>query len=281
MEITNLVTTPFGIGEKLIFELLKRGESVYTIFSSPKDVPMSFLGKINLKYGFIKFDQEMHIGKALPKNVKNIFHLYEVYTGPFAKMFRCNTGATLSLLDWARNSGVKKFVYLSSGEVYGHGQNLDERSTFNAHSFYATTKFEAEILFRYYYKSFGINTMRLFFPFGKNVNQGYVFNLHQSIKSGDTIDAHYSIISPTYIDDAVEPLIKLREKEGNSVFNICGAPVEVKILIDHIQEMCGKTPRSVSIGTTELSGNNAKATKTLGYTETSLQEALKESFQSN
>ena len=94
-----MVTSPFGIGEKLIFELLKRKESVYTIFSSPKDVPMSFLGKINLKYGFIKFEQEVHIRKALPKKVKNVFHLYDIYAGSFANMFRCNTGATLSLLE--------------------------------------------------------------------------------------------------------------------------------------------------------------------------------------
>ena len=67
METANLVTNPFGIGEKLILELLNRGESVYTIFSSPKDVPMSFLGKINLKYGFIKFDRDVNLEKVLPR----------------------------------------------------------------------------------------------------------------------------------------------------------------------------------------------------------------------
>ncbi|GAI19723.1 unnamed protein product, partial [marine sediment metagenome] len=126
MEIANLVTSPFGIGEKLILELLNRGESVYTIFPSPKDVPMFFLGKINLKYGFLRFDREVNLEKVLPQRVKNIYHLHEVYSGAFTKIFKSNPGATLQLLDWARRNSVSRFIYLSSGEVYGHGKNLDE-----------------------------------------------------------------------------------------------------------------------------------------------------------
>ena len=281
MEIANLVTSPFGIGEKLILELLNKGESVYTIFPSPKDVPMSFLGKINLKYGFIKFDREVNLEKALPKKIKNVFHLHEVYSGAFTKIFKSNPGATLLLLDWARRNSVSKFIYLSSGEVYGHGKNLDEKCAYNPRSFYATTKFEAEILFRYYYKSLEINTVRIFFPFGKNLNQGYISNLHQSIKSGDNIETEYSVISPTFINDTIEPLIKIREIKGNQIFNICGSPVKVEVLIDEVKKICGNLPKRVSVGKTELSGDSSKAREILGYRETPFQEALKKSFQNN
>ncbi|MCK4250125.1 NAD(P)-dependent oxidoreductase [candidate division WOR-3 bacterium] len=281
MEIANLVTSPFGIGEKLILELLNRGESVYTIFPSPKDVPMSFLGKINLKYGFIKFDRDVNLEKVLPKKVKNVFHLHEIYTGTFTKIFKSNPGATLLLLDWARRNSVSRFIYLSSGEVYGHGKNLDEKCAYNPRSFYATTKFEAEILFRYYYKSLEINTVRIFFPFGKNLNQGYISNLHQSIKSGDNIETEYSVISPTFINDTIEPLIKIREIKGNQIFNICGSPVKVEVLIDEVKKICGNLPKRVSVGKTELSGDSSKAREILGYRETPFQEALKKSFQNN
>ncbi len=278
METANLVTNPFGIGEKLILELLNRGESVYTIFSSPKDVPMSFLGKINLKYGFIKFDRDVNLEKVLPKKVRNVFHLHEVYSGAFTKIFKSNPGATLLLLDWSRRNSVSKFIYLSSGEVYGHGKNQDEKSAYNPRSFYATTKFETEILFRYYYKSLGINTVRIFFPFGKSLSQGYISNLHQSIKSGDNIETEYSVISPTFINDTIEPLIKLREIKGNQIFNICGSPVKVEVLIDEVKKICRKSPKKVSVGKTELTGDSSKAKEILGYRETFLNEALKSSF---
>ena len=43
MEFDNLITSSFGLGEKIILELLRRGESVFAVFPTAKDVPMSFL----------------------------------------------------------------------------------------------------------------------------------------------------------------------------------------------------------------------------------------------
>ena len=278
MDTANLITSPFGIGEQLIFELLKKGESVYTIFPSPKNVPMSFLGKINLKYGFIQFDRDMNFERALPKKVENVFHLYEVYEAPFVKMFRANTSASLQLLDWARSVGVKRFIYLSSGEVYGHGQNLSEDCAYNPRSFYATTKFDTEILFKYYNKSFEIKTVRVFFPFGKNVNRSYITHLFQLIRSGDNIDTEYRIISPTFIDDIVMPLVKIREIHGSEIFNLCGGSIEVKDLIVEIEKLCNRSLKKTNVGRIELTGDSAKARKLLGYTESPFDRALADSF---
>lgn len=274
----NLITSPAGIGEKLILELLKRGESVYTIFSSPKNVPMSFLGKINLKYGFAQFDRDMTLEKALPKKVKNVFHIHEIYEGAFKKMFRSNTSASLLLLDWARTVGVSKFIYLSNGEVYGHGHHIDEKGAYNPHSFYATTKFETEILFRYYHKTIDINTVRIFFPFGEDLNQGYIAHLIQSIKAGDSVDTEYRTISPTFGDDVVIPLINIREMHANEIFNLCGSSVDVGTFIESIKRFSEASPKKINIGKIELTGDNAKAKKLLGYTETPLDTALANSF---
>ena len=278
MEFTNLITSPFGFGEKLILELLSRGESVYTVFPSAKDVPMSFLGKANLKYGFIKFDQELRIERSLPKKIKNVFHIHEIYTGSFLGLFKSNTLATLLLLDWARNVGASKFIYLSSGEIYGQGQNIREKDAYNPRSFYATTKFEAETLLKYYYKFFEIYTIRIFFPFGKNSNQGYVSNLEQLIKSESIVETEYGVIGTTFIYDVIEPLIKVREIKGNQIFNICGSPMKVNFLVDEIKKVCNKSPKKASVGKIELFGDNSKAKEMLGYNETLIQEALKNSF---
>lgn len=274
----NLITCPFGLGERLIFELLKRGESVYTIFSSPKEVPMSFIGKPNLKYGFVKFDEDMHFDRNLPKRVKNVFHIFEVYSGSFLKLFKSNTLATILLLDWAKRVGTSTFVYLSTGEVYGKGKAVDENTFLNPHSFYATTKFEAEKIFKFYEKLNTLHVARLFFPFGKNMNQGYITDLAKSIASGDMIDTAYGVITPTFINDVIEPLIMLRDLKGNLVINVCGGAVEVKILTEEIQKISGKSAKKVSTGKIELSGNNTKAKEMLGYKETPIEEALRSAF---
>lgn len=279
METTNLVTSPFGIGEKLILELLKKGESVHTVFPSPKDVPMSLLGKAHLKYGFVKFDQETNIEKGLPRKAINVFHIYDIYTGPFIRIFTANTTATLLLLDWAKKAEIAKFIYLSTGEVYGQGNNLNETTAYNPRSFYATTKFQAEVLSRYYSKLFDIKTIRPFFPFGKVINQGYIHNLIESIKSGGNIETEYALITPAFIDDIIEPLIRVRElKEsglGGPPYNICGSPMRIEDFIKVVEKNINKSAKNIRIGKTELAGNNSKAKDVLGYKETPIEEALK------
>ena len=148
MEIKNLVTCPFGLGEKLILELMKRGETVHTVYASPKDVPMALLGKPQLKWGFYRFDsdKDLNIEKGLPRKVENVFHIYDIYTGSIPKIMLANTMTTVLLIDWARKVGASKFIFLSTGEVYGQGKNLPETTPYNHRSFYANTKFQSEIL---------------------------------------------------------------------------------------------------------------------------------------
>jgi nucleoside-diphosphate-sugar epimerase len=278
MEFDNLITDPFGFGERLILELLKRGESVFAIFPSPKDVPMSFLGKRNIKYGFAKFGQDPAFHKNLPKRIKHVFHNYELYVGSLTRMFKSNVLTTLLLLDWAKNIGVESFTYLSSGEVYGKGNSLDEKSSYNAHGFYATTKYQAEMLLKFYGRSFRIQTVRLFFPFGKGIEQGFAWNLVQSVISGQAIETEYGLFSPTFGDDIVEPLIKIRDEKGSTICNICGSPVKVEQFVEEVKSVVQKSPKQVIPGKTTLTGKNTCAREQLGYRETALQEAISHSF---
>jgi nucleoside-diphosphate-sugar epimerase len=278
MDKVILVTSPFGLGEKLILELLKSGESVYTVFPSPKEVPMSFLGKINLKYGFIRFDLDSAFEKSLPKRVKCVYHNYEMYYGPFTAVFRANTCATLQLFDWSKKAGVEKFIYISSGEVYGEGSQLKEKSPYNPKSFYATSKFESEMLFRYYAKSFSIDTLRVFFPFGRSHRQAYLCNLYQAVTSGEAIDTEYGVISPTYVDDMVLPLLALREKKENQLINFAGDPIKVSELIEKMISVSGKNPKKIRTGNIELTGDSSKATQALNYSITPLYKAVEDLF---
>lgn len=278
MEFTNLITNPFGFGERLILELLKKGESIFAIFPSPKDVPMSFLGKKNIKYGFVKFGQDPVFQKSLPKRIKHVFHIYDLYSGNFVRMFKSNTLATLLLLDWAKNIGVDSFTYLSSGEVYGKGTSVDETNPCNPHGFYATTKYQAEMLLKFYGRFFRMQTVRLFFPFGKGMEQGFIWSLVQSIMSGQAIDTEYSLFSPTFADDIIEPLMKMRELKGSTICNICGSPVRVEELVEEVKKVVQKSPTKVQSKGVELSGSNSKARKLLCYSETPLHESIQYSF---
>jgi len=276
MEIVNLITNPFGIGEKLIQALLKKGEPVYTIYPSPKDVPMSMLGKINFKYGFIRFDQECTIEKVMPRKAVNVYHLYDLYYGPFIKVFTANTSTTLSLLEWSKKAGVKQFIMLSSGEVYGQGHGIRENIGFNPRNFYATTKFQAEIL-SHFYRQFEIKTIRAFFPFGPGVD-GYINRLAESIRTGSPQETEYGAISPTFADDLVEPLIQIRETKIDGPVNICGSPQILNDLIKSIAQVMKKNEIRIKTGNVELTGDSQKARSTLNYQETNIDTALSAAF---
>ncbi len=273
MEIVNLVTNPFGIGEKLIQALLKKGEPVYTIYPSPKEVPMSMLGKINFKYGFIRFDQECNIEKAMPRKAVNVFHLFDLYQGPMPRVFLANTSTTLALLEWSKKTNVQQFIFLSSGEVYGQGRGIKENAGFNPRNFYATTKFQAEILSRFY-RQFEIKVVRAFFPFGPGVD-GYINRLIESIRAGAAQETDYGIISPTFADDLVEPLLKIRETKLDGPVNICGSPLVVNDLIKAIGQIMTKNETRIKTGKVELTGDNQKARSDFAYQETPINVSLK------
>jgi tRNA A37 threonylcarbamoyladenosine synthetase subunit TsaC/SUA5/YrdC len=118
----------------------------------------------------------------------------------------------------------------------------------------------------------------LFFPFGKGIEQGFVWNLVQAVMSGQTIETEYGLFSPTFGDDIIEPLMKIREQEGSTICNICGSPVKVEEFVEEVREVVQKSPKKVAPGKTTLIGKNTCAKEQLGYRETALREAISNSF---
>lgn len=278
IEFDNLITSAFGLGEGLILELLRRGETVFAVYPTAKDVPMSFLGKRNIKYGFIKLEHDPILDKTLPRRVKHVFHNFEVYHGRLAKLFKANTLATLLVLDWAKDAGVQTFTYLSSGEVYGRGENIDENAALDPQGPYALTKYQAEMLLEFYCKAFRINIVRLFFPFGKGVGQGFIADLARAIKNGERVESPYRQISPAFVEDTIAPLIAVRDQKEARIHNLCGSPINVAALAEQIGQTVGKTPTKLQVGNKALCGDHRQTGERLAYVETSLPDAINIAF---
>jgi nucleoside-diphosphate-sugar epimerase len=168
-------------------------------------------------------------------------------------------------------------MFLSSGEVYGDGSGIHENADFKPRSFYATTKSQAEALLRYFVNCFDIKIVRVFFPFGRDFPEGHIFEVYDAIKRGGSIDTPYHMISPSYVDDIADPLLRLAGIKGHQMLNICGAPIKVEGFIDLVKHACGGQPKKISIGSKQLTGSSEKAQE-LGFRETPLKEALMRSF---
>lgn len=74
------------------------------------------------------------------------------------KFVRSNVVGTLNLLEWSRKTGVKKFVYVSTDEVFGPSmlRAYTESDVLRPTNPYSATKAGGEFLAHSYFRSFGV-----------------------------------------------------------------------------------------------------------------------------
>lgn len=204
----------------------------------------------------LKFDAIFHIAGQSSGEVSFDDPVYDLQT---------NTQSTLLLLDLAKNTGCKKFVYASSMSVYGRQPDrpVSEDATTCPESFYAVGKLASEHYLRIY-QQFGITaiSLRLFNVYGPgqnmaNLRQGMVsIYLAQALKNKHVLvkgspDRYRDFV---YIDDVVSAFLAAVEKSPASfcVYNVgTGVRTTVRQLISKIQkalpfeikvEFSGSTP---------------------------------------
>lgn len=197
-----------------------------------------------------------------------------------------NIRGTLNMMEAARQSGVKKFVYASSSSVYGDEPNLpkQEGREGNLLSPYALTKMVDEEYGKLYSKLYGLDTygLRYFNVFGKrqDPNGAYAAVIPKFIKqlladeqptiNGDGKQSR----DFTYIENVIEANLKAckaSSEVAGEAFNIAYGGREY--LIDVYHSLCKALGKNVEpiFGPDrkgDIKHSNAdinKAKKMLGY----------------
>lgn len=170
--------------------------------------------------------------RSLPARVDAVVHLAH-YRGAFPeeamRVFESDTAMTLRLLEYARRSGASRFVYGSTGSVYGPrpGPHREEDPPDPA-NFYATIKYASELLLCSYKVSFQTCILRLFVPYGPGQGNRMIPNIAQRV-----LDRHPVILTnggqprtnPIYIDDLVDVFREALKLTGHHLLNIGGPTV--------------------------------------------------------
>ncbi|MBI6063030.1 SDR family oxidoreductase [Clostridium perfringens] len=162
-----------------------------------------------------------------------------------------NIRGTLNMMDAARKSGVKRFVYASSSSVYGDHPLLPKKEGVegNVLSPYALTKKTNEEYGKLYYKLYGLETvgMRYFNVFGRRQDQNgyYAAVIPKFIKSllnneAPTINGDGKQSRDfTYIENVIEANLKACLAPSNVAgesFNIAFGGQD--FLIDVYKKIC-------------------------------------------
>lgn len=223
------------------------------------------------------FDAIIHIAGQSSGEVSFENPVYDLNT---------NAKSTLLLLQLAKETGVKNFVFASSMAVYGeHEEELvDESSLTLPKSFYAVGKLASENYMRIF-SAFGIQctVLRFFNVYGIGQNMANLKQGMFSIYLAQALNNHHIIVKGAndrfrdfvYIDDVVRAvLLSANRSAGNAfeVFNVCCRQKHtVEELVKTIQD---KLPYPVTVeyvaGTPGdqhgIYGDYTKIHKVLGWT---------------
>lgn len=253
---TYLVTGAAGfIGAAIASKLIKEGNKVVTIdnlstgketaipngciFIKGNDYDENVISLLNQYY----FDAIIHIAGQSSGEVSFENPIYDLQT---------NAQSTLMLLNYARETGCKNFIFASSMSTYGdHNDNplVNEETPAIPKSFYAVGKLASENYMRIYSQMYGIRctALRFFNVFGIGQNLDNLKQGMASIYLAMAIRDKHIVVKGTpdrfrdfvYIDDIVKSVcLSINRERGNlfEVFNISNKrPVYVSEIIEYIE----------------------------------------------
>ncbi|MDA7822721.1 NAD(P)-dependent oxidoreductase [Opitutales bacterium] len=286
--MTNILITGVTglIGTHLVDDLQKLGHNLFGVTRS---------GSVSGNYEDVKIDLSTNWNiSALPSNIDVIFHLaqsdkFRDFPSGAPDMFQVNVNSTAKLLDYARKSGVGKFVYSSSGGIYGTGSKPFHENAptvpVGELGYYLGSKACSEILAQSYSTEFQVLTVRPFFIYGQTQDRSMLITrLFDNVLVGKPIllSGENGIrINPIHVNDAVKVLtstLTLKCKESRT-YNMGGPEIlSIREICDLFGTYLGKLPKyEITVGVSDdLVGDIALISKELHHPNIRLSDILSE-----
>jgi UDP-glucose 4-epimerase len=234
-----LVTGASGfIGGYLVPFLVANGHEVFALVRQP----VSYLAADGVTV--VEGDLERLDATGLPE-VDAVAHLAQANV-PFPDeartLFRVNAESTLALLEHARSSGARVFLYASSASVYGFGDRpFTEDDPPASREFYAVTKLNSERLVAAYGPFFSTTILRLVAPYGPGQSGRMIPGVIGRVRDGRPVTLNGGgrpRMNPIYVEDAVRAAVAALELDGgDQVVNVAGDDV---VGIDDIARLAGE-----------------------------------------
>lgn len=234
--------------------------------------------------GLPKADLVFHLAaiSSIPRSVEDPVLTWEV-----------NSGGTLQLLEWARTSGARRVVLVSTGHVYGRPQYspIDEDHPLAPVSPYGASKLSAELAARTYESTYGLEVVivRPFNVYGPRQAPGFLVpDVFHPMARGEApvLGDPEPVRDFTFVSDAVRFLRlagTLPQARGATLNLGSGIGYSVRELAYTAAAVSGtdlqptfSEARARKGETTELVVDNARAASILGWKpEVGLREGLR------
>lgn len=253
----NLLVTGGGgyIGRNFL-RRVSAGSLDSKLFAICRNIPADVLPNVE----YIECDMaEKGWSKKLPSGIDVVVHLaqskmYRQFPDGNADMLAVNVMATAELLEWGRKTGIKKFIFASTGNVYKPSAVLHKESDIcEPGTMYGVSKLAAENIVKLYKEYFNVVVMRIFGVYGGGQHGMVIADVAQKVISGEEIalpGGSGLSLTPLYIDDMTEILsclISYDQGESYICCNVAGSRVvTLKEIAEVICELTGLSMRSRS-----------------------------------
>lgn len=260
-----LVTGADGLLGRKAIEFLRDEYHVYGLVRSIP--PISVEG---VEYRAIDLSKEW-FDHQLPDDLHSIVHLaqsshFREFPDKAIDIFQVNINSTARLLDFANRKRIKKFVFASSGGIYGSSDfAFKENSPVVAHGqlgYYLGSKLCGEILAQNYSQSMDVAILRIFFMYGRGQRSGMLIpRLINNVRHGIEINLQGGSgirINPVHVSDGVRALKAALSLAGSHTINIAGPEtLSLKEIGGIIGRRLGRAPifKVADVQPTNLLGN--------------------------
>ena len=172
-----------------------------------------------------------------PGNIEAVVHLaqsarYREFPEGGDDVFNVNVRSTFDLLDYASKTGVRQFVFASTGGVVGHREQSSPANTVDGQQpldFYLTSKTAAELIVESYVGRLSTAILRCFFVYGPGQTRDRLIpRLISNIRSGRPVTLYGETgiqMNPVFIDDAVEAFSRSLGNKTHMRMDVAGKEV--------------------------------------------------------
>jgi nucleoside-diphosphate-sugar epimerase len=214
----------------------------------------------------------------LPRRVAAVVHLASLREpsgdAGAEQLFSVNVGSTAALVEYAVGAGARRFIYGSTGGVYGYrAARIRESLKPAPFDLYTLSKWHGETVVAREQRLSSV-VVRYFFPYGPGQRAGLVPRLANTIASGRSVTLYQRgrvpHINPVFVEDAADLTRRALLASTTLVVNCAGPDiVTVRELSHRVGAILGVPPsfvlgRDPKVG--DMVASLSQSARALGFT---------------